>query len=480
MRFSLPDRPSKQSRNSRTRDRDAPQKSSRDRSSSKRAAALRPSSEQSLLWTVTIALFAAGAVMVYSASSASSALSTNGDPTGYLKRYLVLGAIGLLFMRFTSKVNLNKVRDATPAVLAGSFVLLLLVLLPGFGVSVNGAQRWLGAGVLRFQPSEIMKFALVLYAAMLIAKDPNRVRDLKSMANPLFYVIGAALLLIAKQPDLGTDIVICATMGTIMVAAGARMTDMAKIGAVLAIVIILFSVVEPYRMARLTAFIHPGSDPSGIGFQSEQARIAIGSGGVMGRGLGESVQKVFYLPEAHTDMILAVIGEELGLLGITGLAALYFALVLGGLRAAKNSRDAYARLLAIGITSMIACQALLNFFAVLGMAPLTGVPLPFISYGASNLIVMLGAMGLLVNVASGRHVARVRVLKGGGARERHAQRHSQRQSQGQSQGQRATNKLASAGGGSAQPQNRRSRGHYEDRNRGRGNGGSRRPGPGSR
>jgi cell division protein FtsW len=473
MRFSRPKGPAKKSR------RAPAKKGGRDRSKTsskpagKRAvAALKPSSEQSLLWTVTIALFAAGAVMVYSASSASSALSTNGDPLGYLKRYLVLGAFGLLFMRFTSKVNLNRVREATPVILAGSFVLLVLVLMPGFGVSVNGAQRWLGAGVLRFQPSEVMKFALVLYAAMLIAKDPKRVRNLKSMSNPLFYVIGAALLLIAKQPDLGTDIVICATLGTILIAAGAKMVDMAKIGAVLAIVIILFSIVEPYRMARLTAFIHPGSDPTGISFQSEQARIAIGSGGVMGRGLGESVQKVFYLPEAHTDMILAVIGEELGLLGITALAGLYFALVIGGLRAAKNSRDAYARLLAIGITSMIACQALLNFFAVLGMAPLTGVPLPFISYGASNLIVMLGAMGLLVNVASGKHVARVRVIKGGGANERHTQR------------QRSTKKLAASGGGGAQASSsgraKRSRGHYEDRSRGRGNGGSRRPGTGSR
>lgn len=412
--------------------------------------------------------------MVYSASSASSALSTDGDPLGYLKRYLVLGAFGLLLMRFTSKVDLNRVREATPLIIAGAFVLLMLVLVPGLGVTVNGAQRWLGAGVLRFQPSEVMKFALVMYAAMLIAKNPKRVRELKSMANPLFYVIGGALALIALQPDLGTDLVICATLGTLLIAAGAKIADMAKIAAVLAVIIIIFSIVEPYRMARLTAFIHPGSDPTGISFQSEQARIAIGSGGVMGRGLGESVQKVYYLPEAHTDMILAVIGEELGLLGITALAGLYFALVIGGLRAAKNSRDAYARLLAIGITAMIACQALLNYFAVLGMAPLTGVPLPFISYGASNLIVMLGAMGLLVNVASGKHVARVSVIKGGG--QRHTQRHSQRQ--------RQTKEIAASGGGGSQSSPtvaaKRSRGHYEDRSRGRGNGGSRRPGTGSR
>ncbi|MFY9470343.1 MAG: putative lipid II flippase FtsW, partial [Solirubrobacterales bacterium] len=383
------------------------------RTAGDRSAAATPSSEQSLLWTVTIALFAAGAVMVYSASSASSALSTGGDPLGFLKRYLILGGAGLLLMRFTSRVSLGKLREITPLLLAGSFGLLLLVLIPGFGVEVNGASRWIGVGMARFQPSEVMKLALVLYAAMLIAADPARVRSLKSMSNPLFFVIGAAVALIALQPDLGTDLVICATIGTLLVASGARLKDLAKVGAALGVVVIIFSIAEPYRMARLTTFVNPGQDPTGIGFQSEQARIAIGSGGVFGRGLGESVQKVFYLPEAHTDMILAVIGEELGLVGITLLVLLYLALIVAGLRAAKNSRDVYARLLAVGITSMIACQALLNLFAVLGMAPLTGVPLPFISYGGMNLIVMLGGMGLLVNVASGRHNARVRVISGG-------------------------------------------------------------------
>jgi len=256
----------------------------------------RPSSDQNLIWTVTIALFAAGAVMVYSASSASSALSTGGDPTGYLKRYLILGAIGLAIMRIASRVDLNKVREATPVLLVVAFGLLFLVMVPGFGVEVNGAKRWLGFGIARFQPSEIMKLALVLYAAMLIAKDPSRVRNLKSMANPLFYVFGAAALMIAMQPDLGTDLVLIATMAMILVASGARMADMGKVGAVLIAVILLFSIAEPYRMARLTAFLHPSSDPTGISFQSQQARIAIGSGGVLGRGLGESVQKVFEPP----------------------------------------------------------------------------------------------------------------------------------------------------------------------------------------
>lgn len=433
-----------------------------------RSSGQRQTPEQSLLWTVTIALFAAGAVMVYSASSATSALSTDGDPSGYLKRYLLLGGIGLLAMRYTARMDLNHLRKLTPAVVTGAFGLLVLVLIPGLGVEVNGAQRWLGAGLARFQPSEVMKIALVLYVAMLVAQDPTRVRPLKSMTNPLFYVVGAAGLLIMLQPDLGTDLVICATIGMILLAAGARVGDLAKIGAVLAVLVLVLSVVEPYRMARLTAFMNPGADPTGIGFQAEQARIAIGSGGVVGRGLGESVQKVFYLPEAHTDMILAVIGEELGLLGIAGLLALYGALVMTGLRAAKNSRDAYARLLAIGVTSMIACQALLNFFAVMGMAPLTGVPLPFISYGASNLIALLAAMGLLVNVASGRHTARVRVLPGGADADHRRRR-------------REHEKLAAAGGAPGPgPTSRRARGHYEDRNRGGGNGRTRRPGPGSR
>lgn len=406
-----------------------------------REAASRQTPEQSLLWTVTIALFAAGAVMVYSASSASSALSTDGDPMGYLKRYLVLGALGLAAMRYTSRLDLNRLRRLTPALVGASFVLLALVLVPGIGVEVNGARRWIGPGIARFQPSEMMKFALVMYVAMLVAKDPTRVRTLRSMADPLFYVLGSALLLIALQPDLGTDLVICATMGMILVAAGAQLKDLAKVGAVLAVLVLVFSLIEPYRAARLTAFLHPGHDPTGIGFQTEQARIAIGSGGIFGRGLGESVQKVFYLPEAHTDMILAVVGEELGLLGITGLAMLYFALITAGLRAARNSRDAYARLIAIGVSSLIACQALLNFFAVLGMAPLTGVPLPFISYGSSNLVVMLAATGLLVNVASGRHKARMRVLPGGASL--------------------------------------RARGHDEDRDRSRRNGGTRRSRPGN-
>lgn len=427
----------------------------------------RQSPDEQLLWTITIALFAAGAVMVYSASSGNAALAVGGDPMGYLKRYLIIGAAGLVIMRFASRIDLNRVRELTPILLMIAFGMLVLVLMPGFGVEVNGAKRWLGAGILRFQPSEVMKIALVLYAAMLIAQNPKRVQSIGSLANPLFYVLGAACGLIMLQPDMGTDLVICSTMGLLLIAAGAQIKDLVKVGAVLGAAVLLMSILEPYRMARLTSFLNPDHDPTGAGYQSQQARIAIGSGGLFGVGLGESVQKIHYMPEAHTDMILAVIGEELGLVGIGVLATLYTGLIFVGLRAAKNSRDIYARLLAVGITSMLASQALLNFFAVLGMAPLTGVPLPFISYGGANLIIMLSAMGLLINVASGRHQARVRVIRGGGRSESHqrAKPHSQR-------------KVAAAGG--TRTPSRPRGGHNENRRRSGGNGRTRRSGPGSR
>lgn len=434
----------------------------------KSAAVSKATGDQSLLWTVTIALFAIGAVMVYSASSATSALQAQGDPLGYLKRYLLIGAAGLILMRIASRLDLNRVRELTPVALFAAFGMLALVLVPGFGVEVNGARSWLGTEVFRFQPSEIMKLALVMYTAMLVAQDPSRVRNLKSMSNPLLYVIGLAALLVALQPDLGTDLVICVSLGMLLIAAGARLQDIGKLAAAGVLLVVFATLLEPYRMARITSFLFPGSDPTGSGYQIEQARIAIGSGGIFGVGLGESVQKVFYMPEAHTDMILAVIGEELGLFGICLVVSLYAALLVGGLRAAKNSRDAYARLLAIGITSMIICQALLNLFAVLGMAPLTGVPLPFISYGGANLVVMLVAMGLLINVASGRHTARVRVLKGGADRQRASS------AQSRSEQRRLETGVAAAGAGGSQ----RSRGHYESRDRGRGNGRTRRPSSG--
>jgi cell division protein FtsW len=378
--------------------------------------------EYSILYTATLCLLAGGAVMVYSASSAESLLSGSGDASEYLKRYVMFGLIGLVAMHFAARHGLQAIRALTPLLLAAAFGLTIAVMLPGVGVTVNGATRWLGAGPLQFQPSELLKVALVLYAAQLLAARPTATHSIGTLAKPLLLVVGAACVLLMKQPDMGTTMVICFAIGALLVAAGTPLRNLATIGGVLAGLATIMALAEPYRRERLTSFLDPFSDAGDTGFQAVQALTAIGSGGFFGVGLGESVQKIFYLPEAHTDMILAIIGEELGLVGILGVIVLYGMIGYAGLRTAKLARDLYSKLLAAGITSLILCQAMLNFFAVLGMAPLTGVPLPFLSYGSSNLIVLLAAMGLLLNVAaSGGRAARgaakpkLEALVGGGA-----------------------------------------------------------------
>jgi cell division protein FtsW len=364
-----------------------------------RAAAKRPV-EYSILYTATLCLLAGGAVMVYSASSAESLLSGTGDPSYYLKRYLLFGLIGLAVMHAASRHGLAAIRAITPVALVASFVLTVAVMLPGLGVTVNGATRWLSFGPLQFQPSELLKVSLLLYAVQVLAARPRATKTLDGLVKPLLIVVAVAFLLLLKQPDMGTAMTICFALGALLIAAGTPARLLGGVFGVLAGLATLMALVEPYRRERITSFLDPFSDAGDSGFQAVQALTAIGSGGFFGVGLGESVQKIFYLPEAHTDMILAIIGEELGLIGILGVIGLYGMIAYAGLRAAKAARDLYSKLLAAGVTSLILCQATLNFFAVMGMAPLTGVPLPFLSYGSTNLIVLLAAMGLLLNVAA--------------------------------------------------------------------------------
>jgi len=380
-----------------------------------------------MLYTATLCLLAGGAVMVYSASSAESLLDGNGDPSYYLKRYLVFGALGLVALHLLSRHGLRVVRSLTPFLLLASFALTVAVMLPGVGVTVNGATRWIAAGSIQFQPSELLKVAIVLYAVSLLAARPATLQTLAGICKPLLIVVAIACALLLKQPDMGTAMVICFSVGALLVAAGAKLRHLAVIAGTGFVLTLLMILIEPYRRERLTSFLDPWADASDTGFQVVQSMVAIGSGGLFGAGLGESVQKIFYLPEAHTDMILAIVGEELGVIGVVGVAALYGMIAYAGLRAAKLATDRYSKLLAAGLTSLILCQATINLFAVMGMAPLTGVPLPFLSYGNSNMIVLLAAMGLLLNVASGRArgvAAATRggrpvldVVRGGGARD---------------------------------------------------------------
>jgi cell division protein FtsW len=359
------------------------------------------SPEYRILLTATMCLLAFGAVMVYSASSATTLLQGHGYGSGYLVRYLLYGAVGLVVMRLLSREGVARAHSITAPLLATSLALVLAVHVPHLGVSVNGARRWIGTGPLQFQPSELLKLALVLYVAALLARRPQRVQDLRELARPLLYVVGASCALVLSQPDLGTAMVIGFTVAAMLVVAGMPLGKLATLAAGVLGLVFLYALVKPYARARLTSFLDPWAHASSSGFQAVQGQIAIGSGGLFGVGPGESVQKIFYLPEAPTDFILAVIAEELGAIGVFALLFLYGMIAYAGLRAARAARSLYSALIAVGVTTLIVSQAILNAFAVLGLAPLTGVPLPFVSYGSSSLIVMLAGMGLLLNVASG-------------------------------------------------------------------------------
>ena len=373
---------------------------------SARATTRRPAPplEHRILTTATLCLLAFGAVMVYSASSPLGVLSSKGgNGTGEFVRYLIFGALGLGAMQFLSRRGITLLnRRLVLLLLLGSFFLLLVVLVPGFGVRINGARRWFAAGPIQFQPSEVMKLALVLYVARYLAEHPKRMtRDLRQALTPIAVVCVPALLLIVVEPDLGTALVIAFTLGSLLVVGGMQMRHLGVVAAIAVGCVLVLAVAQPYERARLTSFLHPwaAATKSGAGYQAVQGQIALGSGGLLGVGLGRSVQKTFYLPEAQTDFILAVVGEELGVMGVFVIVSLYGMLAYAGLRTARRAADRYAKLLAAGLTSLILCQGILNIFVVLGLAPLTGVPLPFISYAPTNLCVMLAAVGLLLNIA---------------------------------------------------------------------------------
>jgi cell division protein FtsW len=375
-----------------------PAKSKKKAKNRSRSAAV--STEYNMLLTATLCLLALGAVMVFSASSTTQVLHNGGlsNSAFYLKRTLMFGAVGLVVMHLTARHGLVAVRRMTPAILAVSLFLLVAVL--GIGSTVNGASRWIGSGFLQIQPSELAKVALILYGADLLARKPKRSRSLEGFM-PFLLVVGAACLLIMLEPDMGTTMVIAFAVGATLIAAGARPRDLGMIALAIGAAALLMTVVEPYRMARLTGFLNPGTAAEGAGFQAAQAKIALGSGGIFGVGIGNGVQKAFYLPEAHTDMISAVIGEELGMIGIVGVVGLFAMFGYAGLKVAQKAKDNYGKLLVAGLTSLILVQATINLFAVMGLAPLTGVPLPFVSYGNSSLMATLFAVGLILNVARG-------------------------------------------------------------------------------
>jgi cell division protein FtsW len=351
--------------------------------------------EYHLLLLVTLGLVAFGLVMVYSASSARAALAAD-DPAYYLKRQALYAVVGLAVLAFLSRFDFQRLRSAVPVLVLGSFTLLLAVL--ALGESVNGARRWLTLGPAAVQPSELAKLGLALWVAAYLSRRPAP-QSLGELVRPIGAVVGAACALILAEPDLGTAIAVGIMVTAMLVVAGTRLSVLAG-GASIGVTIVLLAIwLEPYRRARLLSFLDPWQDAQGSGFQAVQAMIALGSGGFLGVGLGESVQKVYYLPEASTDMIFAIVGEELGLLGAAAVVAAFVVFGYAGFNIALACKDRFGKLLAAGLTALVCGQAAVNMSAVMGVAPLTGIPLPFVSYGGSSLIVGLASVGILLNIA---------------------------------------------------------------------------------
>jgi len=348
-----------------------------------------------ILVLVTLGLTAFGLVMVYSATSAPAALG-GGDPVFYLKRESIYAAIGVVLLLVASRVDYRTLRYLAPFLMLASFGLCLAVLV--LGEQVNGARRWLGVGPLAFQPSELAKLSLAIWASAYLARH-RAPQSLKELVRPIGLTSGLFAGLILVEPDLGTVIAIGIVLGAILVVSGVPLRVLAAGGSIAVALGLAAIWFEPYRRARLFSFVHPWHDAQGAGFQTLQAIIGFGSGGIFGTGIGQGVAKVNYLPEAHTDMIFATIGEELGLVGAALVIAAYCAFAYAGLRVALRCRDPFGKRLAAGLTTLVCGQALVNLAAVLGLAPLTGITLPFVSYGGSSLVVSLASVGVLLNIA---------------------------------------------------------------------------------
>ena len=351
--------------------------------------------EQRLLVFLTLGLVAFGLVMVYSATSASAAIG-NGDPMRYLERQGAYALLGIGLMIAGSRFDYHRLRLLAPGlVLAGlGGCLAVLALAP----PVNGARRWLTIGPATFQPSELAKLALCVWAALWLARH-KAPRTLGELWRPVGLLTTVFCGLIIVEPDLGTTIALVLCVAAILLVSGTPLRVLFAGTGIVSALGMLAIWMEPYRRERFFAFLDPWKDSQGTGFQSVQAMIGLGSGGLTGEGLGHGVQKVFYLPEAHTDMIAAIVGEELGLIGSTALIAAFALFAYAGFRVALACKDPFGKRLATGLTVLVCGQAAVNLAAVLGVAPLTGIPLPFVSYGGSSLVVLLAGVGILLNIA---------------------------------------------------------------------------------
>jgi len=356
------------------------------------------------LAAILVLLNLVGLVMVLSASSVYS-LEEHGSSWAIFLRQAFSAGIGLVLLLIAQRVDYRSWRKVSGIGLAVALGLLLFVLIPGVGAGANGATRWIAVGPISIQPSEVAKLALLVYAAMFIARNIHEVqRSLRSVV-PLLGFTGVIVVLIMLQPNLGTTLITVGIVAVMLFTAGAPWRPLAIVGALLTVAAVVAAWAAPYRRARVLAFLDPWADPAGTGYQTLQASSAIAEGGWTGVGIGASRAKWGFLPFAHTDFIFAIIAEEFGIIGAAVVVALYGGLVVVGARVARRVPDNFGMLLATGVTAWFGLQALVNMGAVVGLLPITGVPLPFVSAGGSALFANMAAAGVLLGVA--RHAGRV-------------------------------------------------------------------------
>jgi cell division protein FtsW len=339
-----------------------------------------------------------GLVMVLSASSVQ-ALRAYGSPWYFFERQLLWLFLGLGAFVVAVRVDYHRWRRFAMPAIGVTLVLLLAVMVPGLGISVSGSARWLGVGSWRIQPSELGKLALVLFAADVLDRRSRRIDEWRYSMTPVLVVFAAMAALVMVQPDMGTTMVMACIILAGLYSAGSPMAPMLGVLGIGGAATLLMAVAAPYRWRRMTSFLHPFADASNTGYQSAQGLVALGSGKLAGLGLGASRASWGYLPNGQTDFIFAIVGEETGLIGALILVSLFVALAVIGVRAACRAPDRFGSLLAACITAWIIGQAVINIGAVVGLLPVTGVPLPFVSFGGSSLVIALTAIGMLGNVA---------------------------------------------------------------------------------
>ena len=349
-----------------------------------------------LISVIAISIF--GIIMIYSSSNIWAEYKFN-DAFKYLKMQGLFLIVGIVLMIIISKIPYKYYLDKANIILVICFVLLILVLIPGIGKIRNGSRSWFGVGGLGIQPSEFMKLALIIFISKYLHKNERNNISIKKDILPILFITLLTFGLIMLQPDFGTGVIIVMSIIGILFISGLKMRFFiiaGLFGVVGAVVLIL---IAPYRFERILSFINPWVDPLGTGFQAIQSLFAIGPGGLLGLGLGNSIQKHFYLPEPQTDFIFAIISEELGFFGVLIVSALFLTIIYRGMKISLNAKDLFSKYLSFGITFSLAFQALLNLMVVVSLIPITGVTLPFLSYGGSSLLITLCSMGILLNIS---------------------------------------------------------------------------------